>query len=54
MRDVFTIGSHGMSHQKLTQLPRATAESEITRSKRIIEERLGTPVWCFCYRSSGR
>jgi peptidoglycan/xylan/chitin deacetylase (PgdA/CDA1 family) len=49
MRDVFTIGSHGMSHQKLTQLPRATAESEITRSKRIIEERLGTPVWCFCY-----
>ena len=49
MRDVFTIGSHGMSHQKLTELPRATAELEITRSKRIIEDRLGTAVSFFCY-----
>jgi peptidoglycan/xylan/chitin deacetylase (PgdA/CDA1 family) len=49
MRDVFTIGSHGMSHQKMTQLDRATAELEITRSKQIIEERLGEAVWSFCY-----
>jgi peptidoglycan/xylan/chitin deacetylase (PgdA/CDA1 family) len=49
MRDVFTIGSHGMSHQKMTELPRATAELEITRSKRILEDRLGTAVWSFCY-----
>ncbi|HVD17027.1 MAG TPA: polysaccharide deacetylase family protein [Actinomycetota bacterium] len=49
MRDVFTIGSHGMSHQKMTELPRATAEFEVSRSKQIIEERLGTPVSFFCY-----
>jgi peptidoglycan/xylan/chitin deacetylase (PgdA/CDA1 family) len=49
MTDVFTIGSHGMSHQMLTRLPRATAALEITQSKRLLEERLGETVSFFSY-----
>jgi peptidoglycan/xylan/chitin deacetylase (PgdA/CDA1 family) len=49
MRDVFTIGSHGVSHQAMTVLPRADAAAEITDSKRVLEERLGEPVWSFAY-----
>jgi peptidoglycan/xylan/chitin deacetylase (PgdA/CDA1 family) len=49
MQDVFTIGSHGMSHQMLTQFPRATAAFEIAESKRLIEDRLGRSVLFFGY-----
>jgi peptidoglycan/xylan/chitin deacetylase (PgdA/CDA1 family) len=49
MRDVFTIGSHGMSHQMLTRLPRETAEFEISESKRLLEDRLDEPVSFFSY-----
>jgi peptidoglycan/xylan/chitin deacetylase (PgdA/CDA1 family) len=49
MQDVFTIGSHGMSHQMLTRLPRSTAAREIVESKRLIEDRLGAAVSFFSY-----
>lgn len=38
------IGSHGMSHQGLTQLSRHALEEELTASKRVLEERLGIPI----------
>jgi peptidoglycan/xylan/chitin deacetylase (PgdA/CDA1 family) len=49
MQDVFTIGSHGMSHQMLTRLPRATAAREIVESKRLLEDRLSATVSFFSY-----
>jgi peptidoglycan/xylan/chitin deacetylase (PgdA/CDA1 family) len=49
MQDVFTIGSHGMSHQMLTELPRTEAAVEIVESKRLLEERLGVTVSFFSY-----
>jgi peptidoglycan/xylan/chitin deacetylase (PgdA/CDA1 family) len=49
MQDVFTIGSHGMSHQMLTRLPRARAAREIAESKRLLEDRLGATVSFFSY-----
>lgn len=49
MQDVFTIGSHGMSHQMLTRLPRATAAREIVESKRLLEDKLGAAVSFFSY-----
>jgi peptidoglycan/xylan/chitin deacetylase (PgdA/CDA1 family) len=49
MQDVFTIGSHGMSHQMLTRLPRSTAAFEIAESKRLLEDRLGAAVSFFSY-----
>jgi peptidoglycan/xylan/chitin deacetylase (PgdA/CDA1 family) len=49
MRDVFTIGSHGMSHQMLTRLPRTTAAFEIAESKRLLEDRLDAGVSFFSY-----
>jgi peptidoglycan/xylan/chitin deacetylase (PgdA/CDA1 family) len=49
MQDVFTIGSHGMSHRMLTDLSRSRAEFEITESKRLLEDRLGTAVSFFSY-----
>jgi peptidoglycan/xylan/chitin deacetylase (PgdA/CDA1 family) len=49
MQDVFAIGSHGMSHQMLTRLPRVTAALEIVESKRLIEDRLGRSVSFFSY-----
>jgi peptidoglycan/xylan/chitin deacetylase (PgdA/CDA1 family) len=49
MQDVFTVGSHGMSHQMLTWLPRSTAAREIVESKRLLEDRLGVAVSFFSY-----
>jgi peptidoglycan/xylan/chitin deacetylase (PgdA/CDA1 family) len=49
MRDVFSVGSHGMSHQMLTRIPRATAAFEIVESKRLLEKQLGETVSFFSY-----
>jgi peptidoglycan/xylan/chitin deacetylase (PgdA/CDA1 family) len=49
MQGVFTIGSHGMSHQMLTRLPQATAAREIAESKRLLEDKLGATVSFFSY-----
>lgn len=43
------VGSHSMTHQILVQLDDARLEHEVAGSKRMLEEKLGTPVPSFCY-----
>jgi peptidoglycan/xylan/chitin deacetylase (PgdA/CDA1 family) len=45
----FSFGSHGRTHRDLTRLSPGEARDEIARSRREIEERLGTPVRSFSY-----
>ena len=45
----FAFGAHTLSHPDLTRLPAGKVETEICRSKTIIEERIGSPVTCFAY-----
>lgn len=49
LQDVFEIGSHACSHRVLTQLPLDQAKREIEESKRLLERRLGRPVYAFSY-----
>lgn len=46
-----TFGSHTLTHPFLTELTMDQAEAEITQSKVILEEKLGSPVKHFCYPS---
>ena len=48
---VFTIGSHTLTHPFLSQLGSGAAEREISESKGVLEERLDRPVSLFCYPS---
>ncbi len=43
------IGSHTLNHRDLAVLSKEKAQEEITRSRQILEERLGVPVVSFCY-----
>lgn len=43
------IGAHSVTHPDLTALDLATAEWQITQSKRDLEQRLGVTVVSFCY-----
>ena len=43
------VGSHGMKHPILSQLPSAHLAEELTDSKKTIEDKVGTPVSSFCY-----
>jgi peptidoglycan/xylan/chitin deacetylase (PgdA/CDA1 family) len=43
------LGSHGITHANLTKLTLPSAENEIINSKKIIEEKLQTPVLSFSY-----
>ena len=43
------IGSHTLTHPRLTQLPREQAREEITASKQKLEDLFGRPVAHFCY-----
>ncbi|MBC7368185.1 MAG: polysaccharide deacetylase family protein [Undibacterium sp.] len=43
------IGSHTVSHPRLTQIPAARQREEIFASKRRLEDRFGRPVRHFCY-----
>jgi peptidoglycan/xylan/chitin deacetylase (PgdA/CDA1 family) len=43
------IGAHTYSHPNLAVLSRSKARDELCRSKQIIEERLGQPVWSMAY-----
>lgn len=38
------IGSHGMTHRPLTQLPKQDLENELVHSKRRLEQQLGIPI----------
>lgn len=43
------IGSHGLSHARLTELPAAAAREEIAASRKKLEDLFGVPVVHFCY-----
>lgn len=43
------FGSHTLSHPHLTQIDGSVAWDEITKSKKIIEEKIGKNVEYFCY-----
>lgn len=42
-----TFGAHGVTHCDLTRVDQDVAVAEITRSRRIIEEYIGSQVFCF-------
>jgi CelD/BcsL family acetyltransferase involved in cellulose biosynthesis/peptidoglycan/xylan/chitin deacetylase (PgdA/CDA1 family) len=48
-RSDISFGSHTLTHPVLSKLSAERAEEEIYQSKKIIEERLGTPVNLFAY-----
>jgi peptidoglycan/xylan/chitin deacetylase (PgdA/CDA1 family) len=43
------IASHGVTHERLTEISQADKKREIKESKRKIEEKLGEPICTFCY-----
>lgn len=45
----FEIGSHTLSHRRLTSLPEAEQRVEVFESKRVLEDRLGQPIHAFAY-----
>lgn len=45
----FSVGSHTVSHPRLSQLSRLDALAELRDSRRTLEARLGVPVRAFCY-----
>jgi peptidoglycan/xylan/chitin deacetylase (PgdA/CDA1 family) len=45
----FEVGSHTLTHPKLTEIDPARAEGEITDGKRAVEDIIGGPVTSFCY-----
>jgi len=45
----FEVGAHTVHHAVLTEVPDATAESEICESKKRLEEITGRPCEAFCF-----
>jgi len=45
----FSIGSHTLAHEPLTDLDPDAARSEIINSRSVLAERLGIPIQGFCY-----
>jgi peptidoglycan/xylan/chitin deacetylase (PgdA/CDA1 family) len=43
------IGSHTLTHPRLTRLPAPAAREEITASRKMLEDRFGVAVRHFCY-----
>jgi peptidoglycan/xylan/chitin deacetylase (PgdA/CDA1 family) len=43
------IGSHTLTHQSLTRIPRTRAREEISGSRKKLEDLFGRPVQYFCY-----
>ena len=44
-----SFGSHTCSHRRLRSLPDNEIEQEVVKSKQILEEKLHTPIYSFCY-----
>lgn len=44
-----SVQSHGVSHRTFSELEPAEVEEELTRSKDVLEERLGKPVELFAF-----
>ncbi len=51
VKEKVEIGSHTISHPKLTRIPVDDAKKEIFQSRSILEENLKIPVKYFCYPS---
>lgn len=49
-----TIGGHTDSHKILAGLPEAQQRDELTRSKQLLEEKLGRPITTLAYPEGGR
>lgn len=47
--ELVNIGAHTMTHPILSRLSSTEAEREISGSKAFIEEKLGRPIYDFCY-----
>lgn len=45
----FEIGSHTMTHARLSQLPPADLQREVSDSKKLLEDVVGREVSSFCY-----
>jgi len=45
----FTIGSHTLSHARLTELPPGQVGAELVQSRKALEDALGKPVRHFAY-----
>ena len=43
------IGSHSMTHPILPKCPKSMLHTEITKSRRILQERMDSPIESFCY-----
>ncbi len=50
-KEGFDIQSHGITHPFLTDLPRPEVRREMSESKKILQEKAGSPVKYFCYPS---
>jgi peptidoglycan/xylan/chitin deacetylase (PgdA/CDA1 family) len=48
-KSIFEIGSHAVSHEKLTELPDNLLLQELVDSKKILEEKIGLPVGVISY-----
>ena len=46
---LITIGSHSLTHPRLTEIPKQDAEREIIESKPKIEHEIGEEIQSFCY-----
>jgi peptidoglycan/xylan/chitin deacetylase (PgdA/CDA1 family) len=49
MKTVVNFQNHGMMHRDMTQLPEDEARHDLFKSKQIIEEITGEPVYAFAY-----
>ncbi len=49
LRQGHEIGSHSVTHRKLTQIPVAELPEEVGGCKRTLEQRLARPIEYFCY-----
>jgi peptidoglycan/xylan/chitin deacetylase (PgdA/CDA1 family) len=47
--DGHEIGSHSMTHPIITKCSDSELEYEIAESRKLIQDRLGTPITSFCY-----
>ena len=43
------IGSHGLRHAHLTRLDAEAAEREVTESRRLLRDLIGSPIAGYCY-----
>lgn len=43
------IGAHSMTHSDLTKIPPQLVRKEVSTSKHVLEQIIGTSILCFCY-----